>query len=147
MSIYFIISQLSSLWVEGGSSFEQIWIPFTRGYFVPSLVEIRPVVLEMKIVRSCQFIFIISQLSPLWKKRGPLFVKNFDSLFPEILCAMFGWNWPSGTGEEDEKWKVYRQTDGQIDHGLQVIRKAHLSFQLRWASNTFKGIDSQQRCF
>ena len=36
-------------------------------------------------------------------------------------------------------WKVYRLTDGQTDRqtddGRQVIRKAHLSFQLRWAKN------------
>ena len=32
-------------------------------------------------------------------------------------------------------WEVYRQTDGQTDDGWQVIRKAHLSFQLRWAKN------------
>ena len=31
------------------SSFEQTWIPFTQGCFVPSLVEIDPVVLEKKI--------------------------------------------------------------------------------------------------
>ena len=34
-------------------------------------------------------------------------------------------------------WKVYRQTDRQAEgwtkDGKQVIRKAHLSFQLRWA--------------
>ena len=37
-------------------------------------------------------------------------------------------------------WKVYRQTDRQTDRrtddGRHVIRKAHLSFQLRWAKNT-----------
>ena len=37
------------------------WIPFTQGYFEPSLVEIGPVVLEKTIFKSCQFIFIISQ--------------------------------------------------------------------------------------
>ena len=30
-------------------SFEQTWIPFTQGFFVPSLFEIGPVVLEKKI--------------------------------------------------------------------------------------------------
>ena len=44
----FIISQLSPLWEERGPSFEQMWIPFTQGYFVPSLFEIGPVVLEKK---------------------------------------------------------------------------------------------------
>ena len=29
-------------------SFEETWIPFTQGCFVPSLVEIGPVVLEKK---------------------------------------------------------------------------------------------------
>ena len=32
-----------------GPSFEQTWIPFTQGCFVPSLVEIGPVILEKKI--------------------------------------------------------------------------------------------------
>ena len=48
-------------------------IPFTQGYFVPSLVKIDPVVLEKKIFKSCQFIFNNSQLSPLWEGRGPSF--------------------------------------------------------------------------
>jgi hypothetical protein len=45
-----------------------------------------------------------------------------------MICVFkSGWNWPSGSGEEVENVKV-QQTDGQ-----QVIRKAHLSFQFRWA--------------
>ena len=60
-----------------------LWIPITQGCFVPSLVEIGPVVLEKKM----------------------------------------------------KMWKVYRQTetqtdDRQTDDRQQVIRKAHLSFQL-----------------
>ena len=43
---------------------------------MPSLVEIGPVVLEKKIFKSCQFIFIISQLSPLWEGRGPSFQQS-----------------------------------------------------------------------
>ena len=44
----FIISELSPLWEGLGPSFEQTCIPFTKGYFVPSLVEFGPVVLEKK---------------------------------------------------------------------------------------------------
>ena len=44
----FIIFQLSPLWEGHGPSFEETGIPFTQGYFVPSLVEIGPVVLEKK---------------------------------------------------------------------------------------------------
>ena len=39
---------LSPLWRRPGHSFEQTWIPFTQGWFVPSLVEFGPVVLEKK---------------------------------------------------------------------------------------------------
>ena len=31
-----------------------------------------------------------------------------------MLCAKFGWNWPSGSGEEDEIVESL-QTDGQTD--------------------------------
>ena len=44
----FIISQWSPLSEGRGPSFEQTWVPYTRGYFVSSLVEIGPVILEMK---------------------------------------------------------------------------------------------------
>ena len=129
---------------------KKTWIPFTQGNFVPSLVEIGP-----------------------------------------LLCAKFGWNWPSGSGDEDFKissmyfrylcnyvpfekggalhlnklespspkdalcqvwlklaqwfwrriWKCEkftdkrtdgrtdRQTDRQTEDGRQVIRKAHLNSQ------------------
>jgi hypothetical protein len=50
---------------------------------------------------------------------------------PRMICAKSGWNWPSGSGEDVEKVKVYRQTDD----GQPAIRIAHLSFQLRWAKN------------
>ena len=69
----FAISLLSPLGEGWGPSFEQKQIPFTQGYFVPSLVKIDPVVLEKKIFKSCQFIFINSRLSPLWEGRGPSF--------------------------------------------------------------------------
>jgi hypothetical protein len=34
-----------------------------------------------------------------------------------MICAKSGQNWPSGSGEEVENVKVYRQTDGQMDDG------------------------------
>ena len=42
-SLFLLLSPLGKGW---GPSFVQTWIPFTQGYFVPSLVEISPVVLE-----------------------------------------------------------------------------------------------------
>ena len=43
-----------------GPSFEQTWIPFNQGCFVPSFVEIGPVVLENKIFKICHCIFAFS---------------------------------------------------------------------------------------
>ena len=39
-----------------------------------------------------------------------------------ILCAKFGWNWPSGSGEEDENVKSL-QTDGKADGQTDVDEK------------------------
>ena len=77
----------------------------------------------------CYFVII----SP-WKRAWPFIWTNLNPLHPRMLCAKFGWNWPSGSGEEVENRKSL-QTDRQTDDGRQVIRKAHLSFQLRWAKN------------
>ena len=38
---------------------------------------------------------------------------------------------PSGCGEDDENVKI-KVTDRHIGDGQQAIRKAYLSFQLRW---------------
>ena len=72
-------------------------------------------------------------ISP-WKRAGPFIWRNLNPLHPRMLCAKFGWNWLSGSGEEDENVKSL-QTDRRRDDGRQVIRKAHLSFPLRWAKN------------
>ena len=71
-----------------------------------------------------------------WNRTGPFVWTNLNFLLPRMLCAKFGWDWLSGSGEEDKNVKSL-QTDGRTDRrkddGRQVIRKAHLSFQLRWA--------------
>lgn len=51
-----------------------------------------------------------------------------------MVCARFGWNWPSGSREEVKILKSL-QTDKQMDARQKVIRIGHLSFQLRWALN------------
>ena len=57
-------------------SFEQTWIPITQECFVPSLVEIGPMVFKKKIFKLLQCIFAISLLSPLRKERGPSFAQT-----------------------------------------------------------------------
>ena len=34
-----------------------------------------------------------------------------------MLCAKFGWNLPSGTGEEDENVKIYDNANNDDDDG------------------------------
>ena len=35
------------------------------------------------------------------EKSGPFIWTNLNPHDPRMLCAKFGWNWPSGSGEED----------------------------------------------
>ena len=44
-----------------------------------------------------QYFVIISP----WKREGPFILTNLNPLHQRMLCAKFGWNWPSGSGEED----------------------------------------------
>ena len=67
-----------------------------------------------------------------WEREVPFIWTNLNPLDQRIPCAKFGWNWLSGSWEEVENRKSL-QTDGQTEDGRQAIRKAHLSFQLRWA--------------
>jgi hypothetical protein len=57
-------------------SFEQTWIPFIQGWFVPSLVKIGPMVLE-KIFKWPHPSFTYLTLSPLWRGPGPSFEQTW----------------------------------------------------------------------
>ena len=48
-------------------------------------------------------------ISP-WKRAGPFIWTNLNPLYPRMLCAKFGWNWPSGSGEEDWKCEKFTTT-------------------------------------
>jgi hypothetical protein len=56
------------------------WIPFTEGCFVPSLIEICPLVLE-KIYQNIQCIFTLL-LSSLFGDGGNFHFNNFESPSP-----------------------------------------------------------------
>ena len=64
-----------------------------------------------------------------WKKAGPLIWINLNPLHQRMPCANFGWNWPSGSGGEDENVKIL-QTDGQTDIQMTDERR---SKKLTWA--------------
>ena len=54
-------------------------------------------------------------ISP-WKKVEPFIWTNLNPLHPRMLCAKFGWNWSSGSGEVRSKCeKVYDNNHGDKD--------------------------------
>ena len=44
-----------------------------------------------------RYFVIISPLNRMW----PFIWTNLNPIYPRMICAKFGWNWPSGSGEED----------------------------------------------
>ena len=76
---------------------------------------------------------VISSLYPPWKRARPFIWTNLNPLHPMMLFNKCFWRrrWKS---EKFTDRPTDRQTDRQTDRWqLQVIRKDHLSFQLRWA--------------
>ena len=99
--LIFAIYLLSPLGKEHGPSFEQIWVPFTERCFELSLVEIgSSVVLQKNFLIVSMYFHYFVIISP-WKKAGPFIWTNLNPLHPGILCAKFGWNWPTGSGEDE----------------------------------------------
>ena len=120
--MYFYYFTIISLWEGCSPSFEQTWILLCAKFGWNW-----PVVLEKKIFKLSIYFYYFPIISPLGRA-WPFIWTSLNPLYPGILCAKFGWNWPSGS-DEDENVKSLRTDDGQ-----QVIRKAHLSFQLSWAN-------------
>ena len=130
---YFTISLLSPLGKERGPSFEHTLILSTQRCFVQSLVQIGPVVLEKTILKYFQFNFTFLLFSPLGEGLGPAFEQtwilstqawpfiwtNLNSLHPKMLCAKFGSNWPTGSGEEVENVKRFQTDRGRQTTGYQ----------------------------
>ena len=87
--MYFRNFEIISPWIRNGPSFEQTWIPFTQGYFVPSLVEIDPVVLEKKIFQICQCISQFRNYLSL-EKGEALHLNKIESPSPkDALCPVW----------------------------------------------------------
>ena len=107
-----------------GPLFEQSWIPFTQGCFVPSLVEIGSVILEKKIFLILSLYFHYFVIISPWKRAGPFIWTNLNPLHPRMLCAMFDWNWRG--------WKCEKFTT-TMDNGQILIRKVYFSLWLSWA--------------
>ena len=103
-------------------------VPFTQVHvcFVPSLDEISPLdfYISSMYFRYFGYFGIIS---------GVLHWTNLILHHPRTLCVKFGWNWFSGSGEEDENVKSL-QTDRQMDRQTdRLMTKKRRSVKLTWA--------------
>ena len=89
--------------------FEQNWIPFTEGCFVPSLVEIDPVLMRRRFFNFVNVFLLFHNYLPL-EEGGALHLNKFESPFIQgCVVPSVDWNWPSGSGEEDKNVKILQQ--------------------------------------
>ena len=70
-------------------------------------------------------------ISP-WKRAWPFIWTNLNPLYSRMLCAKFGWNWPSGSWEEVENVKSLQQQRRRQRQRRQTTDKLW-SEKLTWA--------------
>ena len=69
-------------------------------------------------------VFSLFRYYLLWKRGWPFIWTNLNSLYPRMLFAKFGWNWTSGSGENENVKSLQR--DGQTGDQKRSI-------ELSWA--------------
>ena len=70
-------------------SFEKTWIPFTEGCFVPSLVEIDPVLMRRRFFNFVNVFSLFRNYLPL-EKGGALHLNKLESPSPkDVLCQVW----------------------------------------------------------
>ena len=109
----FAISLLSPLRKGRGPIFEQTWILITQNAVCQVWLKLALWFLRGRFLRFVNVFSIFPYDLPL-EKGVALPWTNLNLHHPRLLCAKFGWNWPSGSGEEDENVKSL-QTDGQTE--------------------------------
>ena len=137
-SMYFRYFVIISPWRRAWPFIWKNLIPSTQECFVPSLVKIDPVVLEKKIFKISSMYFRYFVIISPWKRAWPIICINFNPHHPRMLCAKF-WNWPSGSGEEDENVKSLRKL--QRRRRRRRTTDKLWSEKLRWAKNKKVALD------
>ena len=87
----FIILLISHLGKERGLSFEQNWIPFSKGCLVSNLWKWPSGSGEESFLNSSMYFHNYVIIS-LWKRAGPFIWTNLSPYHPRMLCAKFTWN-------------------------------------------------------
>ena len=77
-----------------------------------------------------QCILLLCSYFPLQKDMA-LHLNKFELPSLKMLCVKYSWNWPSGSGEQDENVKSF--TERQTDRETMDARRSekHTSFKLR----------------
>ena len=71
-------------------------------------------------------------LSPLEKEfKWPFILRKLNLIHPRMLCAKFGWNWCSGSGEDDENVKSLHRQIGQTKDDRQSRKRTNVLDQLK----------------
>ena len=74
--------------------------PSPKKTFVLSLVEISPANIEEKTFKKYIYIYYVVPIISPEQMAKPVIWCRLNPLYSKIFCAKFGWNWPSGSGEE-----------------------------------------------
>ena len=114
-----------------GAYLQKTWIPFTRDALFKVWLKLAQWFRKKYIFVLRQCIFAISLLSLLENGQSSWFIwTNLNPIHPRMLCLKCGRNWPSGSGEDNENVKNYRQwqTTDKFRSG-----DTQLSLRLRWA--------------
>lgn len=99
---------------------------YTWGYSHTNFSFPHQIVFKGRLFQKCQQMFNDYQLSPLERVCGPLIeLESSSSKFVPSLIEVPKWFWRSKKSEK---------TDEQTWTQQKMIRKIHLSFQLRWAN-------------
>ena len=71
-------------------------------------------------------VFLLFQYYLPFKESKALHLNILNPLHPMMLCARFGWNWPSGSGEEVENVDSLKTDDRQLGNLIWVVRSGEL---------------------
>ena len=87
------------LWEFNGSLFKQSLIPFIQVCFVPIWLKLAMRFWRRRILNFVN-VFSLFRYYLALKKGGAFIWTNLSPHYPRIHCAIFGWNWPCGSGED-----------------------------------------------
>ena len=136
--MYFSNFIIISTWKRIGPSFEITRIPFSQGYFVPSLAEIVQGVWRRRFFNFVNVFSPFCNYLPLEKGGGPSFEQTWIPFNKGWFVPTLVEIGPVVLEKKMKMWKVYDENydnnENDDDDGQILIRKAHISLRLRWAT-------------